>query len=169
MPETQTKPIPGQNPDAEVPELSPPELAPGEIAPEVDPSPRYYRDWRGLVVAANALEVLAGVWLIVSPFVLDYVAGDSRLNPMIAGALVAFFALIRVMGAYRAEWLSWINVVIGGWMFASGFWLAESPAASWNAWLLGFAVAMLALLSIDATEEGRMEESAVGGDPLGLR
>jgi hypothetical protein len=169
MADTKAQPTPGQDPDAEVPEVSAPELAPGDVAPEVDASPRSYRDWRGSVVAASAFELLAGLWLIVSPFVLDYVAGDSRLNPIVAGALVAFFALVRLMGAFGAEWLAWIKVAVGAWVFASGFWLAESPAATWNAWLLGLAVILLALLSIDAAEEGRMEGSAAAGDALGLR
>jgi len=119
-------------------------------------------------MAASAFNLLAGLWLIVSPLVLGYVAGDSRINPIVAGALIAFLALLRLVGAFGAEWLAWIKVAVGAWLFASGFWLAESPAASWNAWLLGIAVIMLALLSIDATEEGRMEGSPAAGDPLGL-
>ncbi len=168
MADVQAQPTPGQNPDAEVPELTAPELAPGDVAPEVDPNPRLYRDWRGSVMAASAFNLLAGLWLIVSPIVLGYVAGDSRINPIVAGALIAFLALLRLVGAFGAEWLAWIKVAVGAWLFASGFWLAESPAASWNAWLLGIAVIMLALLSIDATEEGRMEGSPAAGDPLGL-
>ena len=98
------------------------------------------------------LGLLSGAWLIASPLVLGYVAGDSRINVMIVGALVAFCALIRI-GAWRAGWISWISVAVGAWLFASGFWLAESPSATWNAWLLGLGVIVLALVSIDASEE----------------
>jgi hypothetical protein len=167
MAEADTRSTPGQDPEADVSELNPSELAPGDVAPAVDPSPRFYRDWRGGVAAAGMLTLLVGAWLIVSPFVLNYTAGDSRLNPMIVGAVVAFLSLAR-LGAWRAEWLSAINVALGAWLFASGFWLAESPAATWNAWLFGVAVVVLALLSIDATEEGRMEGSPAAGKPLSL-
>jgi hypothetical protein len=163
-----TKPTPGQDPEADVPALSPSALAPGDVAPVVDPSPRFYRDWRGAVTLAGFLSVVAGGWLIASPWVLDYVAGDSRLNPIIAGAVVAFVAVIRT-GAWRAEWLSMINVAVGIWLFASGFWLATSPSATWNSWLVGVAVVVLALLGIDATEEGRMEGSPAAGESVGLR
>jgi hypothetical protein len=163
-----TKATPGQDPDADVPELNPAALAPGDVAPPVDPSPRLYRDWRTGVTVAGLLNLVAGAWLIASPFVLDYAAGDSRLNPIIAGVIIAFIALLRT-GAWRAEWLSMINVAVGVWLFASGFWLATSPSATWNSWLLGVAVIILALLSIDATEEGRMEESPAAGEGLGLR
>ena len=168
MAEKDTKPTPGQDPEADTPELNPPTLAPGDVAPAVDPSPRFYRDWRGGVEVASILSLAAGAWLIASPFVLDYVAGDSRLNPIIAGAVIASLAQIR-LGAWRAEWLSLINVAVGVWLSGSGFWLADSPSATWNSWLLGVAVVVLALLSIDATEEGRMEGSPAAGKPLSLR
>jgi hypothetical protein len=158
-----TKPTPGQDPDADVPELNPTALAPGDVAPLVDPSPRFYRDWRTGVTVAGILNLSAGAWLIASPWALDYVAGDSRLNAILAGTIVAFVALLRV-GIWRAEWLSAINVAVGVWLFGSGFWLATSPPARWNSWLLGLAVIVLALLSIDATEEGRMEGSPAAGE-----
>jgi len=163
-----SKPTPGQAPEAEVPELNPTALAPGDVAPLVDPSPQFYRDWRTGVTVAGLLNLIAGAWLIASPFVLDYVAGDSRLNPIIAGAIIAFVALIRLV-AWGADWLSVINVAVGVWLFGSGFWLATSPSATWNAWLLGVAVIVLALLSIDATEEGRMEGSPAAGERMSLR
>jgi hypothetical protein len=106
------KPTPGQVPGADRPELTAPSLAPGEVAPVVDPSPRFYRDWRGGVTVACILSLAAGIWLIVSSLVLDYVAGDSRLIPTIAGAVVACVALVR-MATGRAEWLALINVVAG--------------------------------------------------------
>lgn len=168
MADQDTKPTPGQDPEADVPALNPTSLAPGDVSPRVDPSPRFYRDWRGGVTAAAMLNLVAGAWLIASPFVLDYVAGDSRLNPIICGVVVAFVALIR-LGAWRAEWLSLVNVAVGVWLFGSGFWLATSPAATWNSWLLGLAVVVLALLGIDATEEGRMEDSPAAGESLSLR
>jgi hypothetical protein len=164
----ESKQTPGQDPEAAVPALNPPALAPGDVAPHVDPSPRFYRDWRGGVAVAGFLNLLAGAWLIASPFVLDYVGGDSRLNPIICGAIIAFVALVR-MGVWRAEWLSVINIAVGAWLFGSGFWLATSPSATWNSWLLGVAVIVLSLLSIDATEEGRMEDSPAAGESLSLR
>jgi len=168
MADEDRKLTPGQDPEADVPALNPTSLAPGDVAPPADPNPRFHRDWRGHVVVAGLLSLLAGVWLIVSPFALDYVAGDSRLNPIICGAVIVFLALIR-MALWRAEWLSLINVAIGIWLFGSGFWLAESPSATWNAWFMGIAVIVLALLSIDATEEGRMEGSPAAGEPLSMR
>jgi hypothetical protein len=167
MAEADRSPPPGQDPEADVPELNDPSHAPGDVAPMADPSPRFQRDWRAGVTVAALLALVAGAWLIASPFILDYAAGDSELNPMIVGVIVAFLALLR-MGAWHAEWLAVLIALAGAWLVASGFWLAESPAASWNAWLLGVAVVLLALLGVDATEEGRMEGSPAAGEPLRL-
>jgi SPW repeat len=168
MASEETKPTPGQDPQADAPELNPTALAPADVAPLVDPSPRFYRDWRTGVTLAGILSLFAGAWLIASPWTLDYVAGDSRLDPIVCGAIVAFIALLRI-GTWRAEWLPVVNVVVGVWLFGSGFWLATSPPATWNSWLLGLAVIVLALLGIDATEEGRMEGSPAAGQSLSLR
>jgi hypothetical protein len=168
MPPSDRELTPGQDPQADVPELNPPPLAPPDVAPPVDPSPRFYRDWRGHVAAACLLDLGVAAWLIASPFVLAYVAGDSRVNPILCGAAVAGIALVR-MSALRAEWLSAVQLAIGAWLFGSGFWLAQTPAATWNAWFLGLAVIVLALLSIDATEEGRMRGSPAAGRALTLR
>jgi len=144
-----------EEPEQEVQEVTPEERAPEEVTVGVDPRPRPYRDWRGMLTAASGLNLLAGVWLIVSPFVLDYESGDASWNAIACGALVALLAWVRTLGAYGAAWMSWIVVVIGTWLFLSGFWLTDSSAASWNSWLFGLIVALTALFSIDATEEAR--------------
>ena len=158
----------GQDPAADVPQLNPTSLAPADVAPQVDASPRRYRDWRGAATAAALLNVAVAAWLIASPFVLPYVPGDSRLNPIVVGAVVGFVALVR-SGAHRAEWLSAINFVAGAWLAISGFWLAASPGASWNSWLTGLAVIMLALLGIDASEEGRRARAPAAREEPSLR
>ncbi len=165
--ESDTKLTPGQDPEADVPELHAEALAPGDVAQRVDPSPRFHRDWRGNVAAAALLNLLAGAWLIASPFVLGY-GVEARVNAIVCGGLVAVLALLRT-GAWRAEWLSLLNVGLGIWLFGSGFWLAESPAATWNSWLLGIAIVVLALLGIDATEEGRMQGSGASRGRLSAR
>jgi hypothetical protein len=61
--------------------------------------------------------------------VLGYGNGDPYWNDIVLGAIVAFFALIRMSGAYRAEWLSYINALIGIWIFVSTFWLDATSTA----------------------------------------
>ena len=112
-----------------------------------------YRDWRSDVIGASGLNVLAGIWLIISPFVLNFHGGDAYWNPIVFGAIIAGLALIRAAGAFRASGLSWINAAIGIWLFISGFWLASSAAGTWDLWILGAVIFFLALISASATEE----------------
>jgi hypothetical protein len=113
--------------------------------------PRY--DWRADVRTAAGLNVLAGIWLIISPFVLDYTGSDATWNPIVFGAIVALFGFARMAGAYRAAWLSILNMAIGVWLFISAFWLADSPRASWNVGILGVIVFILGSWSATATQD----------------
>lgn len=107
------------------------------------------------IAGASGLNVLAGIWLIISPFVLGYTGADATWNPIVFGAIVGLFALARAGGAYRAEWLSWLNMAIGVWLFISAFWLAHSSQASWNVGIMGVIVFILGGWSAAATDAGR--------------
>jgi hypothetical protein len=93
--------------------------------------------------AAAALNVIAGIWLIISPFVLGYTGSDATWNPIVFGAIVGLLALARIVGGLRAVWVSWLNMAIGVWLFISAFWLATSSQASWNVGILGVVVFVL--------------------------
>jgi hypothetical protein len=112
--------------------------------------------WRDDVMGPAGLNVLAGIWLIISPWVVGYDSGDAWWNPIIFGAIITVFALIRLMQPARTAVLSLVNAGIGVWLFISGFWLADSAAASWNVWILGVIVFILAVsgLSASAGERG---------------
>jgi hypothetical protein len=113
---------------------------------------------RDEAMGASGLNVIAGIWLIISPFVLGYGGGDAYWNPIVFGAIVAVVALARLGGAYRATWLAWLNMAIGVWLFISGFWLASTPRASWNEWILGVIVFVLGAWSAAAGEDARATE-----------
>lgn len=122
---------------------------PGDADP-LRPRPRY--DWRGEVATASGLNVLAGIWLIIAPFVLGYTGGDPIFNDVVFGALIALVGLARVSGAYRETWLSWLNAVFGIWVFAAAFWIDDSGQAVGNDIILGVIVFVLAVASATASE-----------------
>jgi hypothetical protein len=94
-------------------------------------------------IAAAGLNVIAGIWLIISPFVLGYTGADATWNPIVFGAIVAVLALVRMAAGPEAAWVSLINMAIGVWLFLSAFWLASSSQASWNVGVLGVVVFVL--------------------------
>src|SRR3954469_21858467 len=64
---------------------------------------------------AAGLNALAGIWLIIAPFVLGYGDGDPYWNDIVFGALVLAIAVLRYAVAPRAAWLSALNMLIGAW------------------------------------------------------
>lgn len=107
------------------------------------------------------LNVLAGVWLIIAPFVLGYGDGNPYWNDVVFGAIVGILALIRISGAYRKSWLSWINIVIGVWIFASAFSLDNFARASVNDVILGVIVFFLGPYQRDRRRGGHLRRAAV--------
>jgi hypothetical protein len=129
------------------------EPRPARGAHDVPPAPARRTDWRAEVAGASGLNVLAGIWLIISPWVLSYRHGDAYWNPIVFGAIVGVFALVRIAGAYRESWLSYLNAAIGVWLFISAWWLADSSQAFWNVLISGVVVFVLGIISASATDE----------------
>lgn len=117
----------------------------------------------GQVVTASGLDVLAGIWLLISPFVLAFSTLTTAMtNDVVCGAVVIILAAIRFGGALRQSWLSWINCLIGIWVIISpwvlGFahhagtlGLAHNQSASTNNVIIGIVIAVLAFWSAAAT------------------
>jgi hypothetical protein len=55
-------------------------------------------------------------------------------------------------GVFQAVWLSWINALIGAWLFVAAFTIDQSGAAGWNDAVVGVLVFLLAIGSAAATE-----------------
>jgi hypothetical protein len=96
----------------------------------------------------SVINVLIGIWLIISPFVVMAFSqfSNMRTNNVIIGILIALVALFRASGSAKAEW-SWANVVLGIWLIISPFALGASSNATvvWHNVIAGIVVALLAL------------------------
>lgn len=132
------------------------------------PAPARGSAWRETVMTASGLNFVAGIWLIIAPWVLGYNNGDPYWNDVLFGALIAIFAGARMAGAFRESGLSLINAAIGVWLFASAFWLDNTGTAGANDIILGIVVFVLALISMSASEDARDREHA-GTVPSGGR
>lgn len=150
------EPVTGERPPAMRP------VQPGKPLEPVEPPPvppAVGPDWRATVATASGINVLAGIWLIIAPFVLGY-SNNVYWNDIVFGAIVGILALARISGAWRASWLSWVNMLIGVWIFVSAFWLDNQARASWNDVILGAIVFFLGLISATAGEEQVYAERA---------
>lgn len=77
--------------------------------------------------------LLAGLWLVASPWVLAYGAETRPTwNAIVAGGLIALIALYSLYQAFA--WQEWAN-------FGLGLWLVVSP------WALGFSAMQSVMLN----------------------
>ena len=115
------------------------------------------------IMTASRLNILAGLWLIISPFVLGYAdfgwaarTGGSAATSIdfIVGFVIAVLAVIRFFGARslgvevfhdQIVWLSWANVALGLLLIATPFLfsLTDLSAAYWNNIMVSVIVAIL--------------------------
>lgn len=111
--------------------------------------------WRTEILASGVLNVVLGIWLIASPVVLGYGAGDPALHDASVGAAIAAIALARLVTRPRRSWMGWLNAGLGLWLFAGALWRAESATASWNDAIAGALVVALGCIAAAATDEAR--------------
>lgn len=101
------------------------------------------------VRTASGVDVLAGLWLVIAPFALNYSAnGGSLTNDVVIGVAVLILAGVQMVGDnYRISIPSWINVALGAWLVATPFVLdfPSGSAAMWNDIILGAVVGISAL------------------------
>jgi hypothetical protein len=112
---------------------------------------------------ASGLNIVAGLWLIISPFVLAYSGMQNALwNDVIIGIAVAALAAIRAGGWINQAWLSWVNLVLGAWVLVSPWVLGFTgdQTALWNNVITGAIVLILGGWSALATGNG------AGGVPI---
>lgn len=120
-----------------------------------DTGPEMDDDERDMM-AASALNILAGVWLIFSPFVLRFTErSDIAWCTGIVGVVIALISVIRVSGAHRIGALSWVNAALGAWLIISPFVFGDEnvPAVVWNSVIMGVIVMGLAIWSARSTKK----------------
>ena len=70
------------------------------------------------VKTAATINLLAGIWLFISPWVYRSYAASYAWNSWIIGALIVVFAASR-LNNLTTRGLSVVNLVLGAWTFAS--------------------------------------------------
>lgn len=110
------------------------------------------RDWRQDVVSVDGIAVVLGLWLVISPVVLDYGTGDAVWPPIVCGAIAAALMLSQAVRRVRSSTPGLVLMALGVFLFVSGLWLADSWQASWNGWSAGALMFFLGAVSAAATQ-----------------
>ena len=102
-------------------------------------------DWRSGYLGAQGLIALLGLWLIASPFVLNYRSDDATWNPIACGVLMIIASAAGLTGVLSRAAAAVAVLGVAAWLFAGAFWLADSAIASWSEAAAGALAAFLAI------------------------
>lgn len=105
---------------------------------------------RNTVRWTSGINIIAGIWLVLAPFMLSYSDITGAVwNDVLVGAVVAILAWIRVGRPLLNQGVGWTNLVLGVWLIVAPFVIgyAATNAALWNDVIIGIVVAVLAAMS----------------------
>jgi hypothetical protein len=74
---------------------------------------------RSAARTASAINIVAGLWFFISPWVYGAYTNRDAWNSWIVGAIIAIFAAIQLGNQTGIRFLSWINCFLGIWVFCS--------------------------------------------------
>ena len=98
----------------------------------------------------SALVALAGVWLMMTPVLLDRAGSRSGIwSDVLTGAALVVVALLRLVSPIRTALLGLVNVALGVWLVIAPFALhyhGTSVPGRANDLLVGILVTVLAML-----------------------
>jgi hypothetical protein len=98
------------------------------------------------VKTAGWINVILGVWLIVSPFLLGFSGTTLSRSNVVFGIIIAALSLLEVSMPSDSAWAGWLNAIFGVWILISPFVLGfATMGALWNGIILGIVVAVLAI------------------------
>ena len=93
----------------------------------------------------SGIGILFGVWLFLSPFIFGY-GGGPRADDWILGVVIALLSAWRTFG-HAGAWASYLNVVLGVWVFLIPFMYADWGAPAASEMIAGLGTVVLAILS----------------------
>lgn len=104
----------------------------------------------------DSVNFILGVWLVISPWVLQYAQpAYPAWNAWIVGIIIAVAAFSALVAFH--QWEEWVNVVLAVWLIISpwalGFSTQTTPTS--NQIVVGVLVGVLAILSARHEHEPR--------------
>jgi tetrahydromethanopterin S-methyltransferase subunit C len=103
------------------------------------------------VVAVGVATILAGLFLAIAPFLLDYVSDAAAINAIACGALAIFLGVLRFAGV-RHPAVGYVQVALGIWLVVASVLFGELAREAWIARSIGVMIFFLGLLGLARME-----------------
>jgi hypothetical protein len=111
------------------------------------------------VKLASGINLLAGIWFFLSPWVYNAWHLRDAWNSWIVGFVIALFAIIRISSPGGTQFFSWVNLLLGIWAFISP-WVYNYTGDTGrfvNSLCVGVIVFVLAISSLRSTPHTPLE------------
>lgn len=96
----------------------------------------------------SGINFILSIWLIISPWILNYSSSAAKWNQVIFGIVVLILSAVRYLVPAQS-WASWLNGLAGLWMIIAPFILSYSRSVSyWNEIIVGAVIAILAFWNV---------------------
>ena len=103
-------------------------------------------------MGARLVNVVLGFWLYLSAFLWPHTPFD-RTNAWVTGIIAVTAALLGLRNTNVGRYL---NAIVGAWLILSALLMPKARVATfWNHLLVGFALALFAMVSSLSTFRGR--------------
>ena len=102
----------------------------------------------------DAVNLVLGLWLIVSPWALGFVTDRTPTwNAWAVGVVIAVAALAALIAFNK--WEEWVEIALGAWLIVSPYLLGFTMQmhTTWNQVIIGIIVGGLAIWSAMVTPE----------------
>lgn len=108
---------------------------------------------------ASVLNIIAGVWLAISPIWISLFGAGQFWSLYIVAGIIIVFSFIQLFTESSAP--SWIVALAAIWLFISAFVLGVSHATAWN--LAITAIVSFILATWDGVEVAQIHQRHVAG------
>ena len=103
------------------------------------------RDQNTQTKTASGINVIAGLWLMLSAYFMNL--GFSS-NEFITGILIAIVSLVGLYSIEQASWVSWVAGIMGAWLLVTPIFVTGlSTAVIWNSVIVGIIVLAMSIWS----------------------
>ena len=103
--------------------------------------------------ACDALNLILGGVLFLSPWMFGFAAGAASQNAVISGVVIAVLSM-AALSAF-AEWEEWLNLAVGLWLLVAPWVLGFTATTAMSVHIMiGVIVAVIAAIELWLTHHG---------------